>query len=856
MAENIKISLLNELTSAQNSTIVPVVDGGTTQKMSLSTLQTHLTASFVTPTQLSTQISNVNSTIGGLTTADVTENASYLYYTDARVDARIIDIVEITSSAMVDATEIQNLSPAVIAVMDVEGVLSGSIDVSSITDFDTEVSRSAAEAGFGAGGGGDSTAWNDIISKPSGLVSSSAQITSLGFISESISASYALTASYALNAGDGGGGSTDYISNITFSGTTLTFTGVGSAFNTTVDLSTGDLLDLTDTVAFLNASQYYTDSSSFASRVSQGSVPFGTVSSSAQTLRNLGDSGIISASTQIAELGANIVSSSIQVLGGITSDDIFPGSFNLYYTNASVLSYINSLDVLSGSISNFITDGTVSSSAQITNLGFLTTIAYASDSASVANRLDSVTGLSPNDVNIFTAEQIFRDGVTVTGSISLTTGDIKLVDGVFSGSGQNLYNIPASSIVGLVPAGSLLSDGNNDLAVNFAQGVTATIETGSFNVLGANLIVSGGFFSGSGAGLTGIPGSAIEGGVDGQKIYSSSFSASITDAGEFLVNTNAIFESDIYSSGSITATAINVGTSGTPTIFSANNLNLSASNAVVITDSPLRLTPFTNAQTSSFTYSNGDLVYSLTSHDFYGYKSGSLVSLTAGGSGTSVNWAQIIGIPSGLISSSAGFVSSSVQIAPAGGTGDILFKNSLGVVTSSADFRYTEGTETLTAPTMSVGVLSYNSLSGPSAATGSFNLVDADRVLINNDYELPTSDGTADQVIKTNGSGITTFGFVGWTEIESLPSALISSSNQLVELDVALEAQANTFTADQFISGSLYVTQSAIVDTLVLTPRHPKPTLPETGSIIVSASAAGPLRPFFYDGTAWFPMFA
>ena len=37
--------------------------------------------------------------------------------------------------------------------------------------------------------------------------------------------------------GGGGGGSTDYVSNVTLVGSNLTFTGVGSAFNSTVDLS-------------------------------------------------------------------------------------------------------------------------------------------------------------------------------------------------------------------------------------------------------------------------------------------------------------------------------------------------------------------------------------------------------------------------------------------------------------------------------------------------------------------------------------------------------------------------------------------------------------------------------------------
>jgi hypothetical protein len=502
----------------------------------------------------------------------------------------------------------------------------------------------------------------------------------------------------------------------------------------------------------------------------------------------------------------------------------------------------------------------VSSSTQIENLGFVSNQTYGQGTSSLQAQIDLLdSGISVNDENIFLAEQFFTQGMRVTGSILLTG-----VGASFSGSGALLSNIPAAAIVGSIPvAATSLSDGANSITANSVTGITINAETGSVRVTAGNLVVlPGGVFSGSGAGLTGIPGSAIEGGVDGQKIYSSSFSASITDAGEFLVNTNAIFESNIYSSGSLTAESINIGTSGTPTLFSSTNLNLSASNAVVITDSPLRLTPFTNAQTASFTYSDGDIVYSSTSNDFYGYKSGSLVSLTAGGSNIEVNWGQIDGIPFGLISSSAqvpdlagGLLSSSAQILPNGGAGDILFENTLGIVTSSVEFRYTEGTRTLTSPTMSVGVLSYTSLSGPAAATGSFNLVDADRVLINNAVELPTSDGSANQVIKTDGNGITSFGDIDWTEITSIPNGIISASVQL-PTNLATKDGDNNFSVSQTITGSLFVSSSTITDVLVLTPKHPKPTLPETGTIIVSASAPGVFRPWFYDGTAWFQMFA
>ena len=850
MADNIKISDLDALTAAQNSTIVPVVDGGTTKKMELSTLQTHLTASFATPSQLSTQISNVNSTISGLTTANVTENASYLYYTDARVDARVDSLGLISSSDGVDALQLANLSTAVLSVVNAEGVLSGSLTSADISDFSTAVSTSAALAGFGSGSGGG----GGVDLSGTNVVSSSAQITSLGFISESISASYAsyaLTASYALNAaGGGGGGGTDYISNVVFSGTTFTFTGIGNAFSNSIDLSGENIATLDDLLTLVDATIYSSDSSSFASRISNigaGSVPSGTVSSSAQTIEHINTINVVSASQQITTVNTDLT--------GLTIDDIGNGITNKYYSDSLVLSYINSIDVLSGSAGGgtWPVSGTppniVSSSAQIELLGFLTNGVFGSATESLQSQIDGIeTGVSLNDENIFLAEQFFTQGMRVTGSILLTGAGAS-----FSGSGALLSNIPAAAIVGSIPvAATSLSDGANSITANSVTGITINAETGSVRVTAGNLVISSGsVFSGSGAGLYDIPGSAIIGGVGGgTSIATGSVTASVDP------NLGLIVNSDISASGDITARSISVGASGTPTIYSSNNLNLSASNAVVITDSPLRLTPFTNTITASFSFSNGDIVYSSTSDDFYGYKSGSLVSLT-GGASDGVVWNTIVGIPTGLVSSSAqvadlgnGLVSSSNQIAPDAGTGDILFKNSLNIVTSSGDFRYTEGTETLTAPTMSVGVLSYNSLSGPSAATGSFNLVDTDRVLINNAVEMPTSDGSVNQVIKTNGSGITSFGDVAWGEISSLPSGILSSSNQLVELDVALEAQANTFTADQIISGNLYVTESVLADILILTAKDPLPTPLNSGSIAVSGSGAQ-MKPYFWNGIAW-----
>ena len=64
-----------------------------------------------------------------------------------------------------------------------EGTINSLIPTSSITNFDTEISRSIASAGFGTGNGVSS--YNNLTDVPVGIVSSSNQIEDLGFITSS-----------------------------------------------------------------------------------------------------------------------------------------------------------------------------------------------------------------------------------------------------------------------------------------------------------------------------------------------------------------------------------------------------------------------------------------------------------------------------------------------------------------------------------------------------------------------------------------------------------------------------------------------------------------------------------------------
>jgi len=888
MADNIKISELVELTSGSlsDTTIVPVLDGGTTKKASLSSLQSYLTDDLATDSELSTQIGNVNSTISGLSTTDISEGTNE-YFTNAKVDSRLSTAGVFTDSSDVDLTLTTNYVLGIKDRLNTENVISSS----------QQISASAASSGFGAGGGGGA-------SIPNGTVSSSAQtIENLGsstILSGSITStdisdfSTAVSSSAAAAGFDGGGGgaggSTDYISNITLNNSTLTFTGVGNGFNDSINLAAdgsdgGNLLTTGDAGNFVGIADYELDSASFASGLGGGgggSVPTGTVSSSAQTIKHINTIGVVSSSNQID--GAQID------LSSLTTDDVSQGSLNKYYNNTLVLPYLNQLQVISGSSGGgFSVSGTniVSSSQQISDLEFVLQTALNASASTLQTNIDLISndGLSANDVNVFLAKQKFTDDIEITGSILLNQGS-------FSGSGAQLSNIPASAVVGLSSTTQLI-DGDNDITVDNIQGITATIGDGNFNVnlsQGSDLIVSGGHFfavsgsvfSGSGAGLTGIPGTAIVGGVGGgTSLTTGSVTASVDPDLGLIVNSN------ISASGDLFAKSISVGSSGTPTLFSANNLNLSASNAVVVTDSPIRLNPLTDNQTGSFTNQSGDMIFSSDSNDFYGYRivnqTGSWYSLTGVDDNTEIEWSTIIGAPAGLVSASSqvaslggGLLSSSAQVLPSGAVaGTVYFQDTLAEMSGSSDFTYTGAdVRTLNVNKIIANEIVYNtSLSGAGNDTGSYGRVETDALNINGAIEFPVSDGTPNQILKTDGNGNLDFGafadVLGNDNITTNGTISMGTGSVNTNLNVGgtfsigspayttfnnLSTTIDSANITILSSGSMLLSSSmnvTIDDVLVLPEREVLPENPPSGSLIVSSSGGASIKPWFWDGLQW-----
>lgn len=756
MADTIKISQLTEIGTGEldDNSIVPVVDAGTTYKLPITKLKVFLGESFATDSELSSQISSVTSTISSLTTDNITEGTD-LYYTDGRVktklnsegvvsgsvvrtlpsglvsgSSQVIDVLPsgtvsgsdqiedlgfITSSG--DATLPAGVISGSQQVIDAlpSGTLSGSITTSSIQDFPTEVSRSAAEAGFGAGGGGSST---------------------------------------------------DYISNITLSNSTLTFTGVGSAFNSTINLAVGggdggNLATTSELGNYLEIATWSTESGSFASRIdniSAVSVPAGTISSSAQVVLNDAD------------------------FTSFDTDAITEGLTNQYYTNTKVENYINSKQVLSGSVDLGGFSGAVSTSAQIENLGFYNSGYIDTLSQSLSTEISSVGGVQLVGDNRFEGEQTVFGDLIVTGSIKI---DNSYGAGLsFSGSGANLYGIPSSSIVGLsdfVGSTTKISDGNVTASVSPADGFVVTSLSqgssfsGSVDISGSvfvdsNIVVSG-YFSGSGENLTNIPQSAIVGGVGSTatKLASGSLTASLQPSLGFVIDGDVYFNNDVTVSGSLTA-----GTVGSPTLISDTNINLSASNAVIINSSPLRIGSFTTAEINNFSLSQGDIWYDSTIGDLFildGANSQSLTSTTL----------------------QSGLVSGAQQLTSESSVGQLAFVDNFGEFDFTASLTYTanqlQTNQIDVTDNVSIGG---NLTLGGGAGTGSFQRIETSELSITGQYNLPTTDGSNHQVLVTDGSGNISF--------DSVPSQSFQGNEVSASIvKASTEIQSTAFIGDTML---------------------------------------------------------
>ena len=201
-----------------------------------------------------------------------------------------------------------------------------------------------------------------------------------------------------------------------------------------------------------------------------------------------------------------------------------------------------------------------------------------------------------------TGSLVVKGYTNLTGSVIVNNRDISNNLFTLTGSSDSLPYYPNfySAVSDIQISGSLVV--SSSLTASLREGYVWVGGSGSVATLLATSSLGGGAGGGSG-------------------IFSETGSAYHT------IN-NVVITGSLEVSGSVTASGFSVNTVGIPRLSSPSNLNLEALGGQVrIVTSSLRLSTFTDAQTSSLIVADGDMIYNSTAGKFMGYANGAWVAL-------------------------------------------------------------------------------------------------------------------------------------------------------------------------------------------------------------------------------------
>ena len=186
---------------------------------------------------------------------------------------------------------------------------------------------------------------------------------------------------------------------------------------------------------------------------------------------------------------------------------------------------------------------------------------------------------------------------TLNASSSISASYALTASYALNGGGGGSYTLTAGAISGL--GVGIVSSSNQILPI-------ATSSVTNFDNEVSRSAAGFGFGSGGGGGSYTLTAGAI-----------SDLGAEILSAS----SGDLIFSGSMNVSGSVTADEFITGESaiGSPTITAATNLNLSASNAVVVQGAFFRLSQLDNSDTGSFVAQDGDMFYNTDRKKFMGY---------------------------------------------------------------------------------------------------------------------------------------------------------------------------------------------------------------------------------------------
>jgi hypothetical protein len=336
------------------------------------------------------------------------------------------------------------------------------------------------------------------------------------------------------------------------------------------------------------------------SQISSGSV-------SASISPNLGllINTSVSASSFTGSFTGSLVGIATSASFAYTASSAVNASASLIAVSAS---YAATASYLLGYISPFpftgsaqIT-GSLGVTGSINSTGNITAVGTITAQTLVVQTITSSIEYSSGS-NIFGSQ--LTNTQTFTGSVNITGSAVNLKDGTFSGSGANLFGIPATGITGLnlsqIASGSASASisPNNGLVVNTNTKISGSAQitgslgvTGSFSVSGSTgtlfssnadtLLISGSLIV---TGSTQITGSlSVSGSITGSLFGTASFAldaGTLTGTGSVGFATTASLNAVSSSQQSISASLLQV--SASYIALSASYNTFSASNSTILT---------------------------------------------------------------------------------------------------------------------------------------------------------------------------------------------------------------------------------------------------------------------------------
>ena len=208
-------------------------------------------------------------------------------------------------------------------------------------------------------------------------------------------------------------------------------------------------------------------------------------------------------------------------------------------------------------------------------------------------------------------------------SLQLTKASARIISFAPVGTGATVL-LPEEDYEGIIFTLISLAGNANSFTVGGALSsfTVAPGETKSFVFDGSDWALASTSTGGGGGGVTSIVAGT------GITINQATGAVTITATGggagfdQTLNTTDDVIFNDVTVNG-----AFSSGGVGSSEIVSANNLELTAANAVIVTSSSLRLASFTTTERNALAAQNGDMIYNTTDNKFQGYENGAWANL-------------------------------------------------------------------------------------------------------------------------------------------------------------------------------------------------------------------------------------